>query len=59
MPLNIIKGHYRIQGSEPDGDSVHFHPSDPEAFAFVRRLTEQLHPAVRGHTAAGSSLRHD
>jgi hypothetical protein len=31
MPLHIIKGH-RIQGSEPDGDSVHFHPSDPNAF---------------------------
>jgi chromosomal replication initiator protein len=33
--------------------------ADPEAFDFVRRLTEQLHPAVRGHTAGGSSLRHD
>ena len=33
--------------------------ADPEAFDFVRRLTEQLHPAVRGHTAPGSSLRHD
>ena len=25
--------------------------ADPEAFDFVRRLTERLHPAVRGHTA--------
>jgi chromosomal replication initiator protein len=33
--------------------------ADPEAFDFVRRLTERLHPAVRGHTAGGSSLRHD
>ena len=33
--------------------------ADPEAFAFVRRLTEHLHPAVRGHTAGGGSLRHD
>ena len=33
--------------------------ADPEAFDFVRRLTERLHPAVRGHTAPGSSLRHD
>jgi hypothetical protein len=32
MPLNIIKGHYRLQGSEPDGDSVHFHPTNPDAF---------------------------
>jgi chromosomal replication initiator protein len=33
--------------------------ADPEAFDFVRRLTEQLHPAVRGHNAVSSSLRHD
>ncbi len=33
--------------------------ADPEAFDFVRRLTERLHPAVRGHTAPRSSLRHD
>jgi chromosomal replication initiator protein len=33
--------------------------ADPEAFDFVRRLTERLHPAVRGQTARGSSLRHD
>jgi chromosomal replication initiator protein len=33
--------------------------ADPEAFDFVRRLTEQLHPAVRGQTASGGSLRHD
>ena len=25
--------------------------ADPEAFDFVRRLTERLRPAVRGHTA--------
>jgi chromosomal replication initiator protein len=33
--------------------------ADPEAFDFVRRLTERLRPAVRGQTARGSSLRHD
>jgi chromosomal replication initiator protein len=33
--------------------------ADPEAFDFVRRLAERLHPAVRGQTASGSSLRHD
>jgi chromosomal replication initiator protein len=33
--------------------------ADPDAFDFVRRLTERLHPAVRGQTAAGGSLRHD
>ena len=29
MPLSVIKGHYRIQNSEPDSDSVHFHPATP------------------------------
>jgi chromosomal replication initiator protein len=33
--------------------------ADPEAFDFVRRLTERLHPAVRGRSTAARSLRHD
>jgi chromosomal replication initiator protein len=33
--------------------------ADPEAFDFVRRLTEQLRSPVRGRTSAGRSLRHD
>jgi chromosomal replication initiator protein len=33
--------------------------ADPEAFDFVRRLTERLHPSVQGRSTAGSSLRHD
>src|SRR3954470_15227680 len=32
MPLNVIKGRYRILHSQPDGDSVHFYPDDLEAF---------------------------
>jgi endonuclease YncB( thermonuclease family) len=32
MPLNVIKGQYRILHSQPDGDSVHFYPDDLEAF---------------------------
>jgi len=32
MPLNLIKGQYRIVHSEPDGDSVHFFPDNPTAF---------------------------
>jgi endonuclease YncB( thermonuclease family) len=47
MPLSIIKGHYRIQGSEPDGDSVHFHPSNPEAFT---RLELRAHLNGQGGT---------
>jgi endonuclease YncB( thermonuclease family) len=33
MPLTLIKGHYRIVGASPDGDSVRFYPDDPHAFA--------------------------
>src|SRR4051795_839784 len=33
MSLYLIKGQYRIAGSQPDGDSVHFFPDDPAAFA--------------------------
>jgi chromosomal replication initiator protein len=33
--------------------------SDPEAFDFVRHLTERLDPPVRGQTGGGGSLRHD
>jgi endonuclease YncB( thermonuclease family) len=32
MPLNLIKGMYRLAHSEPDGDSVHFFPDNPAAF---------------------------
>jgi hypothetical protein len=50
MPLNIIKGHYRIQGSEPDGDSVHFHPTNPDAFT-------RLHLAAHLNGQGGTQLR--
>jgi endonuclease YncB( thermonuclease family) len=35
MPLHLIKGKYRVAHSEPDGDSVHFFPDNPAAFATV------------------------
>jgi endonuclease YncB( thermonuclease family) len=50
MPLSIIKGHYRIRNSEPDGDSVHFHPSDPNAFT-------TLHLAAHLNGQGGTQLR--
>ena len=50
MPLSIIKGQYRIQGSEPDGDSVHFHPSDPNAFT-------TLHLGAHLNGQGGTQLR--
>ena len=50
MPLSIIKGHYRIQGSEPDGDSVHFHPTNPDAF-------NSLHLPARVSSQGATQLR--
>jgi uncharacterized protein (DUF952 family) len=50
MPLSIIKGRYRIQGSEPDGDSLHFHPTDPNAFT-------TLHLPARLNSQGGTQLR--
>jgi endonuclease YncB( thermonuclease family) len=42
MPLRSIQGHYHIQHSQPDGDSIHFHPNDPTAFATLY-LPAQIH----------------
>jgi endonuclease YncB( thermonuclease family) len=50
MPLSIIKGHYRIQNSEPDGDSLHFHPTNPDAFT-------HLHLAARVSGQGATQLR--
>jgi len=52
MPLNIIKGHYRIVGSEPDGDSVRFYPLDRNAFT-------RLHLRARVNRTGGAQLRLD
>jgi uncharacterized protein (DUF952 family) len=52
MPLSIIKGHYNIQHSQPDGDSLHFFPNDPSAFAI-------LHLAAHINTHGGVQLRLD
>jgi endonuclease YncB( thermonuclease family) len=50
MPLSIVKGHYRIQNSEPDGDSVHFHPTNPDAFNI-------LHLGAHLSSQGGTQLR--
>jgi hypothetical protein len=39
-----------IQGREPDGDSIHFHPSDPNAFAV-------LHLGAQLSSQGGTQLR--
>jgi hypothetical protein len=36
MPQILIKGHYRILHSQPDGDSVHFFPDDLDACTNLR-----------------------
>jgi endonuclease YncB( thermonuclease family) len=52
MALRLIKGQYRILHSRPDGDSVHFCPDDPEAFA-------KLHLKARLSASGGVQLRLD
>jgi hypothetical protein len=52
MPLTLIEGQYRILNSAPDGDSVRFYPSDPQAFA-------KAGLPVRTNQAGGAQLRLD
>jgi endonuclease YncB( thermonuclease family) len=52
MPLNLIKGEYRITHSEPDGDSVHFYANDPDAF-------HTLNLAAHMNSSGGVQLRLD
>jgi hypothetical protein len=52
MPLNIIKGSFRILHSEPDGDSLHFVATDPQAFT-------KLHLPALVHRDGGVQLRLD
>jgi endonuclease YncB( thermonuclease family) len=48
MPLNLIKGQYRVVHSEPDGDSVHFIPDNPAAFT-------SLH--INAHLGSGGAAQ--
>jgi hypothetical protein len=52
MPLRSIQDHHHIQHSQPDGDSIHFHPTDPAAVA-------TLHLAAQVHADGGVQLRLD
>lgn len=52
MSLYLIKGQYRIVGSQPDGDSVHFFPDDTGAFS-------QLHVNARLGASGAAQLRLD
>ncbi len=52
MPLSLIKGHYRIVGASPDGDSIRFYPDDRDAFT-------KLKLNVRTNKTGGAQLRLD
>src|SRR4051812_25708368 len=52
MPLNLIKGHFTPLHSQPDGDSLHFVPDNPAAFAI-------LHLRAHASTHGGVQLRLD
>ncbi|HEY9370124.1 nuclease [Streptomyces sp.] len=36
MPMLLIKGHYEIVGTQPDGDTIHFQPDDPDEWDLIR-----------------------
>jgi endonuclease YncB( thermonuclease family) len=54
MPMLLLTGVYRILGAAPDGDSVRFHPHDPDQW----RLVDGPH-RVRRNATGGAQLRLD
>ena len=50
--MTIIKGHYRITGASPDGDSVRFYPDDPDVW-------DHAGIAVKANSTGGVQLRLD
>src|SRR3954454_21559152 len=52
MPMTLVKGHYRIVGASPDGDSVRFYPLDPGVW-------EAAGIAGRTNSPGGAHLRLD
>src|SRR4051794_1103008 len=52
MPMTLVKGHYRIVGASPDGDSVRFYPLDPGVWAAAGIV-------VRTNSTGGVQLRLD
>lgn len=50
MPLTLIEGQFRIVGAAPDGDSIRFYPTSPNAW---NRLDER----VRTNHSGGAQLR--
>src|SRR3954454_2579268 len=52
MPMTLVKGHYRILGASPDGDSVRFYPQDPG-------VCDAAGIVVRTNSTGGGQLRLD
>jgi endonuclease YncB( thermonuclease family) len=52
VPVSMIKGHYRVTGASPDGDSVRFYPDDPAVW-------EHVGIAVKVNSTGGVQLRLD
>src|SRR3954452_15043881 len=52
MPMTFVKGHYRILGASPDGDSIRFYPQDPGVWAAAGIV-------VRTNSTGGVQLRLD
>src|SRR4051794_33233130 len=52
MPMTLVKGHYRIVGASPDGDSIRFYPQDPGVW-------DAAGIVVRTNTTGGVQLRLD
>src|SRR4051794_4585745 len=52
MPMTLVKGHYRIVGASPDGDSIRFYPQDPGVW-------EAAGIVVRTNSTGGVQLRLD
>ena len=52
VPLTLIRGNYQVLGASPDGDSVRFTPTDPQAWA-------KAGIAARVNATGGAQLRLD
>src|SRR3954471_5477070 len=52
MPMTFVKGHYRILGASPDGDSIRFYPQDAGVWAAAGT-------PVRTNSTGGVQLRLD
>jgi hypothetical protein len=54
MPMLCLAGTFHVAGSQPDGDSIHFQPSDPADWAKVPGPT-----AVRRNSTGSAQMRLD